>query len=380
MTTDTVGGVWTYTLELAKGLAKQGVEVAIASMGAPLTLEQRRVIQQLPSLELYESRYKLEWMDDPWRDVQRAGDWLMNLEVQVRPDIVHLNGYVHGALPWRSPVLMVGHSCVLSWWRAVKQEAAPASWNRYWSLVQQGLQKADLVVAPSRTMLKALQDHYGPLPATQVIPNSRDPRQFSPGTKKSFILSAGRLWDEAKNLSVLEQAAPHLPWPIYVAGENRHPNGTTVPLQQVETLGKLSSTALIPWLERAKIYALPARYEPFGLSVLEAALSGCALVLGDIPSLRENWEGAALFVSPDDPVALQAGLEQLIQVDSQRLLLSRLARQRALQFTPQRMVEAYLNAYSALRKDQKRSLTLSRIAPRHKPYLGWENRAVTPLF
>ncbi len=33
---------------------------------------------------------------------------------------------------------------------------------------------------------------------------------------------------------------------------------------------------------------LPARYEPFGLSVLEAALSGCALVLGDIPSLRES--------------------------------------------------------------------------------------------
>ena len=40
-----------------------------------------------------------------------------------KPDIVHLNNYVHAALPFRAPKLVVGHSCVLSWWRAVKREA-----------------------------------------------------------------------------------------------------------------------------------------------------------------------------------------------------------------------------------------------------------------
>ena len=35
------------------------------------------------------------------------------LERRLRPDVVHLNGYTHGALPWRAPVLVVGHSCVL---------------------------------------------------------------------------------------------------------------------------------------------------------------------------------------------------------------------------------------------------------------------------
>jgi glycogen synthase len=57
------------------------------------------------------------------------------------------------------------------------------------------------------------------------------------------------------------------------------------------------------WYARASIYALPARYEPFGLSALEAALSGCALILGDIPSLREVWLEAAPYVSPDDESA-----------------------------------------------------------------------------
>ena len=53
-------------------------------------------------------------------------------------------------------------------------------------------------------------------------------------------------------------------------------------------------------IARAAIYALPAHYEPFGLSILEAAMSGCALVLGDIPSLREIWGDAAVFVHPDN--------------------------------------------------------------------------------
>src|SRR3546814_4918927 len=66
------------------------------------------------------------------------------------------------------------------------------------------------------------------------------------------------------------------------------------------------------WLGRATFFALPARYEPFGLAVLEAALSGCALVLGDIPTLRELWDGVAAFVPPGDIEALEDVLTQLI--------------------------------------------------------------------
>ncbi|MEB3829625.1 glycosyltransferase [Phormidium sp. CCY1219] len=61
----------------------------------------------------------------------------------------------------------------------------------------------------------------------------------------------------------------------------------------------MSPEELSHWYARAAIYAFPARYEPFGLSVLEAALSGCALVLGDIPRLREMWGDAAVFANPD---------------------------------------------------------------------------------
>jgi glycosyltransferase involved in cell wall biosynthesis len=99
------------------------------------------------------------------------------------------------------------------------------------------------------------------------------------------------------------------------------------------------------WFSRAPIYALPARYEPFGLSALEAGLAACALVLGDIPSLREVWDDAALFVPPGDAEALAAALNGLISDTPRRRALASRARLRALQFTPRRMATAYLQAY-----------------------------------
>jgi glycosyltransferase involved in cell wall biosynthesis len=345
MTADTVGGVWTYALELARGLGERGVEVALASMGAPLNELQRDKAERIPRLRVFESHFKLEWMEDCWRDVEKAREWLLRLEDRICPDLVHLNGYVHAALPWQAPKLVVGHSCVLSWWRAVKGEEAPEEWGRYRAEVAAGLAAADLVAAPTAAMLAALADHYGELPRTRVIPNGRDPKLFPRAAKEPMLFSAGRLWDEAKNLEALERVAPRLPWPVFVAGENHHPDGGEVRPHNTRLLGRLSQRALAAWLGRSSIYILPARYEPFGLSALEAALAGCALVLGDIPSLRETWEGRAVFVPPDDTDALEREITGLIAEPERREALAAAARERALEFGPERMTEEYLTAY-----------------------------------
>jgi glycogen synthase len=345
MTADAVSGVWTYAIELARGLAGRGVEVALATMGDPLNDFQREKADRIPRLKVFESAFKLEWQEDPWRDVEKAGDWLLGLEERVRPDLIHLNGYVHGSLPWNAPKVMVGHSCVLSWWRAVRNEAAPETWDRYTQEVTAGLAAADLVIAPSEAMLASLVVHCGRLPRTRVILNGRDPKLFRPAAKEPLVFAAGRLWDEASNLEALETVAPRLPWPVFVSGENQHPDGGEARPHHTRRLGSLSQRVLAAWLGRASIYCLPARYEPFGLSALEAALSGCALVLGDIPSLREIWKHRAVFVSPNDPEALEDALRRLIENPDRRSSLAAGARARALQLTHERMVESYLAAY-----------------------------------
>jgi glycosyltransferase involved in cell wall biosynthesis len=346
MTTDTVGGVWTYALELCRALERHGVEVALATMGSPLAPSQAAEAAALPNLQVHESAYRLEWMREPWEDVDAAGAWLLDLERRTAPDVVHLNDYSHGHLPFATPVLVVGHSCVLSWWRAVKGETAPREWDTYRRRVARGLRGADLVAAPTAAMLRWLEEIHGPLQSTLVISNGRRPELFPPLPKEPWVLGAGRLWDEAKNVGALARVAPRLPWPVLVAGEGEHPEGGhAAALETLRPLGRLSPAELAGWLGGASIYALPARYEPFGLSILEAALAGCALVLGDVDSLRELWEGCALFVPPGDDGALAAALNGLIRDVVRRRRLARESRRRALDFTPERMAAGYLQAY-----------------------------------
>ncbi|HEY0552342.1 MAG TPA: glycosyltransferase family 4 protein [Verrucomicrobiae bacterium] len=347
MTADTVGGVWTYVLELARVLYKQDVEIALATMGARLTSAQRHEIECIPNLRVFESTYKLEWMHEPWQDVQAAGEWLLDLERRLRPDIVHLNNYAHGTLPFSAPKLVVAHSDVLSWWRAVKGEEAPVSWNQYRDVVRTGLRSADLIVAPSTCALADVIHHYGPLRKTAVVRNGRE-ISFRRAAKEPFIFSSGRLWDEAKNISTLAGIASELSWPVHVAGDTTEPCGKSVSFRNVRLLGRLNASQMAEQFERAAIYCLPVRYEPFGLSALEAALAGCALVLGDIPSQREIWRDAVVFVEPNDARALHSALQRLIEDPTRRRELADRAQDRATQFTPLQMASSYLGLYSGL--------------------------------
>jgi glycosyltransferase involved in cell wall biosynthesis len=264
--------------------------------------------------------------------------------------VVHLNGTLsHGALPWRAPVVVTAHSCVCSWWRAVKGCDAPeCDWGHYRRAVACGLHAADVVAAPTHAMLNDLAVPYGRPSRSVVVPNGRCPESFSrPNVaKEPFVLSAGRFWDEAKNVETLLVAAPSLPWPVFLAGEAGD-QGKSAP-RNVRLLGRLDAGAMVALMARASVFASPARYEPFGLTALEAALSGCALVLGDLPSLREVWGDAALFVPPDDPKALSVAVNSLICDARRRAEFATRARDRAAEYTAERMARGYLALYDDL--------------------------------
>ena len=329
MTADTVGGVWTYALDLVRELRE--VEFALATMGRALSPDQWREVRALPNVAVYESTFRLEWMEEPWDDVARAGEWLLSLEADFRPDVVHLNGLVHGALPWRAPTIVVVHSCVLSWWSAVKGGSPPAEWDRYATEVRRSLQAARRIVTPTDAMRRETERLYGPLRRIETISNGRAPYQLC--AKEPFVFAAGRMWDEAKNLRALSSL--DCEWPILTAGEGSR-------------LGRLTGEETRRMMARASIYALPARYEPFGLSVLEAALAGCALVLGDIPSLRENWEGCALFVDPDDASALENEVDRLISDPALRSHLGERAAKKGRDLSVERFGTRYREAYASL--------------------------------
>ncbi|HET6725363.1 MAG TPA: glycosyltransferase family 4 protein [Gammaproteobacteria bacterium] len=349
MTADTVGGIWQYALELARGLSEHGVNVALATLGEQPNAEQRHAAEAISGLTLHTSDWPLEWTNPPSDELDHAGEWLLGITADFNPDVVHLNNYFYGALRWPAPVMVVAHSCVYSWFEAVHGALPPEeSWGRYRKGVDRGISGADMLVAPSAAMLASMERFYGPLHNTRVIANGRRSAEFRPRNKRGRILAAGRLWDEGKNILALARVAPRLTWPVRLVGDVHHPSGRRSQFTNVEWIGSAGSRRIAREYASAGIYALPARYEPFGLSILEAALAGCPLVLGDIPSLREVWGRAALYVKPDDERGLANTLNNLIDSPMERQSWGVRARHRARRYSAARMTKGYLQAYGDL--------------------------------
>jgi glycogen(starch) synthase len=353
MTADTVGGVWSYALDLCEGLAQRGIQVCLATMGSPLSEHQHLEAARIPNLDLRESSYKLEWMDQPWSDVDRAGLWLLELEKEIQPDIIHLNGYALAALSWASPVIIVAHSCVLSWWKALRGNPLPSEWLEYKSRVQQGFKHADAVVCISRAYAEELNSLYGEIKNLSVIYNGRDASAFYTADKKQQIFSMGRVWDEAKNLSALGQIINKHKVPVLIAGNNRHPDhAEPLEVPNVQLLGTLSQAEVKRYLSESMMYVLPAKYEPFGLSVLEAALSGCLLLLSDIPVFNELWLDTALYFNPERPDELDSLISKIIAHPEEYRPLVERAKARARFFSLDAMVDNYLDLYHSLVNSQ----------------------------
>jgi glycogen(starch) synthase len=338
MTTDTRSGVWPYALALAAGLAQAGTRTVLASLGPAPDATLRAEALAVPGLIL-------EVPPEVRDELGRAGDWLLRLERRHAPDVVHLNGHAQAALPWRAPSVLAAHLCLPSRWRAVNGGRPPQSCNQYARAVARDLAAAGVVVAPTAARLREIEAIYG-WRAGRVIHNGIDAIPFLRLPERELIFSTGRVWDDAENVRALDAVAARLPWPVVVAGDWRPPDGSGEPPSHLLCLDLPERAQVRDWLAEAPIYAAPARHEPFGLGVLEAALAGCALVLGDIPSLRELWSDAALFVAPDDHDDLAATLADLIERPWLRAEFGRAARVRGLGYSLPRMTEGYLDAYA----------------------------------
>jgi glycosyltransferase involved in cell wall biosynthesis len=350
MTTDAVGGVWIYATDLARELCNRGCAVTLVVIGPPPPPEHARAVREIEGLHLELTDLLLEWMDPEGTDTSRAHERLLSIAERAHPDVVHLNSYREANFDWPAPVLVVAHSCVWSWFIACRGEPpCEPRWNPYAAAVASALLAADAWSAPTAAFRDSIESRYRTRSCGRVIPNGVDLPIFD-GPKAPFILAAGRLWDEAKNLALLQSVAPRLDWPVHAAGPLHAPGAYMErrPGKEIAWLGELSRAQLITQMQRAGIFAAPAANEPFGLSILEAAACGCALVLGDVPSLRELWGDAAVFVDPRDPDALAGALQSLCRNDPWRTRMQAAARARARRYPLKATVSAYQDLYETM--------------------------------
>jgi glycogen(starch) synthase len=355
LTTDTVGGVWDHTVTLARELDRAGCDVLVAALGEP---RDAKLAQLPPGVQVVWRRYRLEWMPDAAEDVRAASAWLRELAGLWGADVVHLNQLAYSAEPFPAPVLVAVHSDVLSWWRGVHGTAPPASLDEYAGWVRAGLAGAGAVVTPTAWQAEQVRLHYG-VAVARVIPNGVDVPEGEPAPRgEARVLSVGRLWDRGKGADVLDAAAGLLGAaapPVHLLGETEGPGGARFVPAHARAHGRVERDRVDEWMRRASIYVAPSRYEPFGLAPLEAALHGCALVLSDIGTFRQLWNGCAEFFAPGDPEALAAAIRRLADDPARRASRAEAARERAMsRYTAERMAAGYLKAYRALARPSAR--------------------------
>ncbi|HZT24276.1 MAG TPA: glycosyltransferase family 4 protein [Pseudolabrys sp.] len=347
MTADAVGGVWVFASGLARYLCAQECEVLLVTLGPPPRREQIGDLAGTPGLRLEITDLALEWLDPAGDDFSRACRELFAIERAWRPDVIHLNSYREAVAAWTAPVIVTAHSCVHSWWRACRgADPDEPRWQIYAANVAAGLAAAQQWAAPTEAFRAVVEHLYRPPTSGASIHNGLAARP-RPAKKRPVILAAGRLWDEAKNVALLARIAERVPWPVEAAGSIAAPDARSRRplLHDVNILGELSHVAMLDQMCSAAVVASPALYEPFGLAILEAAAAGCALVLADIPTFRELWSGAALFVDPRDDDRWCEMLTRVARDAKLRRKLQMCARERALAYSLEDMAAAYGRLY-----------------------------------
>ena len=352
ITTDVLGGVWRYTVTLVRALVREGHSCAIAVIGSP---DAERLEAVPDGVEVFHADLRLEWMPGGMDDVEAGTAWLEGVARDWAPDLIHLNQFAYAAGEFAVPVRVVAHSDVLSWYEEVRGRPAPEEWRRYVEAVRAGIETADAVAAPTAYQSGRLARHYGRT-AVRVIHNGTEPPaaepDVPPASERPLVLVAGRAWDDAKGIDLLDRAVGEMgdeAPAVHLVGPVEGPAGEAIRVENLVIHGEVDGAVMHRFYNNAKLYVGPSLYEPFGLSPLEAAGHGCALLLSGIGSFRELWTGVAAFFEPILADVLAHRMTAVLSDPEALDALAARGRERALErYTAARMAQGYVKLYQEL--------------------------------
>ncbi len=348
MTLDASSNTWRFGLDLARALAPRNVSFVFASLGAAPTQTEREEAELLGDfVHLSLPRDEGDISEKRLADIASC---IAETASRFQVDLLQLNDPSHAALiDTEKPVVVMSHSRVPTLLHTLHHLEPCQNLERRRMLNRQGILRADMVLAPSGSHAELMVATYGQIRNLRVVhyaTGAAPPAIHRP--QRAGIVAVGRWWDEAANGAVLDEAAGRISRRLTMIGETTGPNGQSLEIRNAYHVGPLSPTETLAHIGMAEVFVSPSLYEPFGLEALEAAACRTPLVLADIPTYRELWDGAALFVPPHEPGAYAEAIAKLLHERQLREILAQFASNRATRFTPVRQAAEVRAVYDSV--------------------------------
>jgi len=304
-----IGGSERHLLTLLPALAERGVEPVFVGLDDPAW----------DPVDFYDALAVPAMRVPAPRDLDPM--LLARLVRDLRADVVHTH-LVHADLYGGLAAKLRGTTLV-----STKHNDDPFRTGAF-RFVERGLARlADRVVTISDSLRRFTIEQVG-VPASKVetIHYGLDEPPRAWGTNPPdavprnarIVLSTSRLTRQ-KGVDVAVEALTFLPDDVVlvVLGEGPERASLEALARELGVESRVFLPGRVPdvaaWLKRADVYVQPARWEGFGLAVLEAMVCGLPVVATNVSSLPELIaDGAGVLVEPDDAPALAAGIERAL--------------------------------------------------------------------
>jgi glycosyltransferase involved in cell wall biosynthesis len=147
-----------------------------------------------------------------------------------------------------------------------------------------------------------------------------------------------------KNLRLLAELAPALPYPVALAAGRGVKEQLCFPASSIE-LPSISEEEMPLFYAGAIALLLPSKYEGFGFPALEAMSCGCPVIAARAGSLPEVTGEAGLLLPPEDVGAWREAALRLLRDEALRRDLVEKGRQRARRFSWEECARQTLAVY-----------------------------------